>query len=95
MGVVGWARSWLPYPFVGAIPVGCNVLSEAYQNFLCSAVKMSMPLCILGRSFYHFAVNIKLKLMSRPVTNSHRPRTEVAREIQFVFPWRHLTKHVV
>ena len=64
MGMVGTPRSWLPYPFVGKIPVCRNVLSKAHQYFLRGAVKVSVALCVLGRSFYHFTVNIKLKLMS-------------------------------
>src|SRR5579871_5693188 len=95
MGVVRSAGSWLPDPLVGKVPVLRNILSKADQDFLRGAVEVSMALCILGRGFYHFAVNIKLKLMSCAVPNAYRPGIEIARKVQFFFARSHPTENVI
>src|SRR5208282_2999489 len=83
---------WLPDALVRLIPVLGYIVSEADQCSLHITVEMPSMKCKLSRGINDLPVDIKLKLISRRISNADRPRVPISAQVfQFTLHGRLIT----
>src|SRR5579864_468746 len=88
--------SRFPNSLIRAVPVLCHIAAKTEQCFLRHTVQAPCVLSVLRSRFNHFSVNVKLKLLSGAIADTHWTRTKISREVlDFSFLGRDLSEHGV
>src|SRR5579864_6772148 len=96
MGMVPAAVARFPDAFVGKAPMLYDVVAESDEHLLHFAIEVSSAKCELGGGIDDLTVHIKLQLVPRRITDSHRGRVLVsAQPLGLTFLLGRIAKHGV
>src|SRR5207302_5332190 len=79
--VVPFARTRLPNPLIGPLPVPADELTEGAEHPARLAIEISLSTNELRRRVDDLAVHVELQLIHRGIADSYWPRTAVSGEM--------------